>query len=185
MTKMPEPYARDAPKFHYDRPEELNRFIKRVEELFKTHKIEDDREKIRYLGSYADPKTENEWEGMMKYADGTFTEFKKEIIESYPEASNQTRGSIKELKRIRDMYSGISPADITRLAVFKRAFIAEVKKLQKDPALLSNHESVEYFIPCQNHPALVIIYRLSTSSFLQQLLVRRNVFYIKIFNMAT
>src|SRR4029077_4378315 len=28
MTKMPDPYARDAPKFHYDRPEELNRFIK-------------------------------------------------------------------------------------------------------------------------------------------------------------
>ena len=24
MTKMPDPYARDAPKFHYDRPEELN-----------------------------------------------------------------------------------------------------------------------------------------------------------------
>ena len=146
MTKMPDPYARDAPKFHHDRPEELNRFIKRVEELFKAHKIEDDREKIRYLGSYADPKTENEWEGMTKYAEGTFEEFKKEIVESYPEASNQTRGSIKELKRIRDMYSGISPADITRLAAFKRAFIAEVKKLQKEPALLSNHESVDYFL---------------------------------------
>ena len=73
-------------------------------------------------------------------------EFKKEIIESYPEASNQTRGSIKELKRIRDLYSGITPWDISCLAAFKRAFIAEVKKLQKPPALLSNHESVEYFM---------------------------------------
>jgi len=87
MTKMPDPYARDAPKFHYDRPEELNRFIKRVEELFKSNQIDDDREKIRYLGSYTE---------------GTFADFKKEIIESYPEASNPTWGSIKELKRICD-----------------------------------------------------------------------------------
>ena len=93
-----------------------------------------------------DPRTENEWEGMYSYAEGTFADFKKEIIESYPEASNQTRGSIKELKRIRDQYSGITPWDISRLAAFKRAFIAEVKKLQKPPALLSNHESVEYFM---------------------------------------
>jgi hypothetical protein len=146
MTKMPDPYARDAPKFHHDRPEELNRFIKRVEELFKTHDVKEDKDKIRYLGSYADPKTENEWEGMHSYAEGTFADFKKEIIESYPEASNQTRGSIKELKRIRDQHSGITPWDISRLAAFKRAFIAEVKKLQKPPALLSNHESVEYFM---------------------------------------
>ena len=146
MTKMPDPYARDAPKFHYDRPEELNRFIKRVEELFKTHDINDDREKIRYLGAYADPRTENEWEGMKTYTEGTFKDFKKEVIENYPEASNQTRGSIKELKRIRDMHSGITPGDITRLAAFRRAFSAEVKKLQKEPALLSNHESVDYFL---------------------------------------
>jgi len=60
--------------------------------------------------------------------------------------SNQTQGSIKELKRIRDKYSGITPWDISQLVAFKCMFIAEVKKLQKPPALLSNHESVEYLM---------------------------------------
>jgi hypothetical protein len=47
------------------------------------------------------PKTESEWEGMQTRATGTFTDFKKDIIESYPEASDQMHSSIKRLKRIR------------------------------------------------------------------------------------
>jgi hypothetical protein len=108
---MPSPYARDAPKFSSDQPEELNRYIRRLEELFTKHGVDADKDKNRYLGAYADARTEKEWEAMDSFEKGTFAEHKKEIIDSYPEACNEARGSMKELKRIRDSYSGISCQD--------------------------------------------------------------------------
>lgn len=142
---MPSPYSKDAPKFNFEKPSELNRYIKRLEELFVKHSIEDDKDKIKYLGAYADARTEKEWEAMSSYNE-TFAAHKKEIISSYPEASNEARGSIKELRRIRDEHSGITCQDLTRLQAYKRAFVAEAKKLQADPPLLSNHEAIEIFL---------------------------------------
>lgn len=143
---MPSPYARDAPKFNSEKPEELNRYIRRLEELFIKYNVEDDQEKIRYLGAYTDARTEKEWEAMASFEAGVFADHKKEIIDSYPEASNEARGSMKELKRVRDSFSGITCQDLTKLQSYKRAFVAEAKKLQKVPALLSNHEAIEYFM---------------------------------------
>ena len=36
---MPSPYAKDAPKFSSEKPEELNRYIWRLEELFYKSKF--------------------------------------------------------------------------------------------------------------------------------------------------
>jgi hypothetical protein len=143
---MPSPYSRDAPKFHYEKPEELNRYIRRLEELFLKYSIDDDKDKIRFLGAYADARTEKEWEAMDSYKKDVYADHKKEIIDSYPEASNEARGSIKELKRIRDSYSGITCQDLTRFQAYKRAFIAEAKRLQAEPPMLSNHEAIEFFM---------------------------------------
>jgi hypothetical protein len=143
---MPSPYSRDAPKFHHDKPEELNRYIRRLEELFDKHSIEADKDKIRFLGAYADARTEKEWEAMDSFKNGTFADHKKEIIDSYPEASNEARSSIKELKRIRDSYSGITCQDLMRFQAYKHAFVAEAKRLQAEPAMLSNHEAIEFFM---------------------------------------
>jgi len=143
---MPSPYARDAPKFSSDQPEELNHYIRRLEELFTKHGVDADKDKNRYLGAYADARTEKEWEAMDSFEKGTFAEHKKEIIDSYPEACNEVHGSMKELKRIRDSFSGITCQDLTRFQAYKRAFVAEAKRLQTDPALLSNHEAIEFFM---------------------------------------
>lgn len=144
--EMPSPYARDAPKFDSEKPEELNRYIRRLEELFVKYGVESDKEKIRYLGAYTDARTEKEWEAMASFEGNNFEEHKKEIIDSYPEASSEARGSMKELKRVRDSFSGITCQDLTKLQAYKRAFVAEAKKLQKNPALLSNHEAIDYFM---------------------------------------
>jgi hypothetical protein len=143
---MPSPDTRDAPKFHYENPRELCRFIRRVEELFEKHGVKSDTVKIKYLGAYADARTEREWEAMTSSASGNFTMFKKEIIESYPEADNEMRGSMIELKRIISCYSNLKPDDLVQLQAFRRAFTAEAKKLQADPPLLSNHEIVNLFL---------------------------------------
>jgi hypothetical protein len=143
---MPNPYARDAPKFDSSKPEELNRYIRRLEELFVKHGVENDREKVRFLGAYADARTEKEWEAMDSFAAGTFADHKKEIIDSYPEASNEARGSMKELRRIRDSYDDITCEDLARFQSYKRAFVTETKKLQAEPTLLSNHEAIDLFM---------------------------------------
>ena len=96
---MPSPYARDAPKFQSKKPKELNHYIQRLEELFAKYSIDDDKEKIKYLGAYADAHTEKEWETMSSYETGIFEDHKKEIIDSYPEASNKARGSIKRTEK--------------------------------------------------------------------------------------
>lgn len=143
---MPSPDTRDAPKFHYEKPRELNRFIRRVEELFEKHGVKLDTDKIKYLGAYADARTEREWEAMSSSASGNFAMFKKEIIESYPEANDEMRGSMIELKRIINCYSNLMPEDLVQLQAYRRAFTAEAKKLQADPPLLSNHEIVNQFL---------------------------------------
>ena len=57
---MPSPYARDAHRFNSDKPEELNHYIQRLEELFTKHGVDENKDKIRYLGTYADARTEKE-----------------------------------------------------------------------------------------------------------------------------
>jgi hypothetical protein len=117
---MPNPYARDAPKFDSSKPKELNRYIRRLEELFVKHGVDNDREKVRFLGAYADARTEKEWEAMDSFTTGTFADHKKEIIDSYPEASNEARGSMKELRRIRDSYDDITCEDLARFQSYCR-----------------------------------------------------------------
>jgi hypothetical protein len=143
---MPSPDTRDAPKFHYEKPRELNRFIRRVEELFEMHGVKSNTAKIKYLGAYADARTEREWEAMSSSASGNFASFKKEIIESYPEANDEMRGSMIELKRIINCYSNMMPEDLAQLQAYRRAFTAEAKKLRADPPLLSNCEVVNKFL---------------------------------------
>ena len=149
---MPSPYSRDAPKFDYKNPHELNRFIRRVEELFDKFGVESDVEKIKYLGIYADARSEREWEGMSSHASGNFSSFKKEIVESYPEAYYEMRGSMIELRRIINHYSNLLPEDLVQLQAFRRAFVAEVKKLRAEPPLLSNREAVIHFLTPLSEP---------------------------------
>ncbi|KIM34750.1 hypothetical protein M413DRAFT_22993 [Hebeloma cylindrosporum] len=146
VKDMPSPWARNALRFNYEKPEELNRYIWRLEELFSKNGIENDKTKIKWLGTYADARTEKELEAMPTFDEGNFTAHIKEIIESYPEASNEARDSIKELKRIRDAAGNITCQDLGKLQAYKRAFTAEAKRLQKEPALMSNHEAIEYFL---------------------------------------
>ena len=52
-NKMPNPQSRDAPSFDADKPEELLRFINRMEDLYKKHGIDNAKDKIEMLGKYA------------------------------------------------------------------------------------------------------------------------------------
>ena len=87
-----------------------------------------------------DACAEREWGGISSSESGNFAQFKQEIIESYPEAIDEMRGSMIELKRIISCYSNLMPENLVQLQAFRQAFSAEAKRLQADPPLLSNHE---------------------------------------------
>ena len=147
-TKMPNPQSRDAPSFDADKPEELLRFINRMEDLYKKHGIDNTRDKIEMLGKYADARSENEWRYLKTYKGNDFTKFKKELINSYPEAADQEHGSLKKLARLCKEYRGLEQTDLNDLQALVRGLKAEVAKLQTPPALLSNREAVEQFLGC-------------------------------------
>ena len=147
-SRMPNPQSRDAPSFDADKPEELLRFINRMEDLFKKHGITGNGERIVTLGKYADARSENEWRYLKTYKERDFEKFKNELINSYPEAADQERGSLKKLNRLCKEHKGIEQTDLVELKALVRGFNAEVSKLQEPPALLSNREAVDLFLGC-------------------------------------
>lgn len=148
---MPAPGTRDAPKFDPDKESELLRFISRMEDLYSTHSITDDKEKIRLLGKYAPAETEAEWSAFDEYKAGAWKAFRDEVIKSYPEAAALERGSLLRFKKIcaeKAGRHGIPRQDLHALLSLKRAFVAEAEKLLVTPALMSNKELVTEFLGC-------------------------------------
>lgn len=153
MPSIPQPGTRDAPKFNEDEPTELIRFLERIEDIFEAHPTDFDTEqkKKTALGKYASARTEMEWRAFDTYANGTWAEFKREIIDSYPEALRMERGSISNLQKICDKHGGrlaVDSNDHPGLAALVRAFRAEAKKLLEPPALVSNRDLVVRFFSC-------------------------------------
>jgi hypothetical protein len=141
------PGARDAPKFLSKKPQELRRFVRQMEDLWRDAGIVDDDEKKESIGKYADQESEEEWKALETYEKGnTWDEFKDELISNYPEAAAAERGTPARIKQLSAETKGIRLGDLAALYAFRRSFIAEAKKLVKPPAAMSNRELVELFI---------------------------------------
>lgn len=150
MSKtMVPPGARDAPKFLSKRPHELRRFVRLMEDLWKEAGVEDDELKKSSIGKYADQESEEEWAAFETFEPGhTWAEFKEELIENYPEAAAAERGTPARIKQLCAETGMIRLGDLPALYQFRRAFMAEAKKLVKPPAAMANRELVELFIGC-------------------------------------
>src|SRR5277367_6281102 len=139
--KMVAPGTRDAPNFDSKKPQELRRFLLRMEDLWEAAGIKEDDEKKVSLGKYADPDSEEEWKALETYESGsTWEEFKDELLENYPEAAAAERGTPMRIRQVCYDARGIRLGDLATLYAFRRAFLAEAKKLAKPPAAISNRE---------------------------------------------
>ena len=146
MTKMIAPSARDAPRFSSRRPQELRRFLRWMEDLWKDAAIVDDEEKKDMLGKYADLESEEEWRALENFPVGnSWEKYKKELIENYPEAAEAERGTPARIKQICRDTKDIRLGDLANLYAFRRQFMTEAKKLSKDPPAMANRELVELF----------------------------------------
>lgn len=142
-TEMPTKKAREAPEFDETEPEGLPRFFEDLEVLFKRAGIEGD-ERKEYVGRYVKPKVEEGWKTLDGYK-GTYEEYKRSILDDYPEVIALKRGSIAKLEQICKEHQRLSEEDLDDILQFKRQFRAEATKLTQDPPLLANHTLVEKF----------------------------------------
>jgi hypothetical protein len=144
---MISPSSRDAPRFSSRRPQELRRFLRQMEDLWEEAGIIDDEEKKNALGKYADQESEEEWSGLDTFPKGnTWNDFKEDLITNYPEAAEAERGTPARIRQVCRETKGIKLGDLGALYAFRRAFMVEAKKLQKNPPAMANRELVELFI---------------------------------------
>jgi hypothetical protein len=150
---MISPSARDAPRFSSNRPQELRRFVRIMEDLWEQAEITDDEVKKVTLGKYADQESEEEWKAFATYPKGhSYKEFKAELMDNYPEAAEAERGTPARIKQVCRERKGIKLGDLGALYAFRRAFMAEARKLTTTPPAMSNREMVELFIGTLSQP---------------------------------
>jgi len=97
--KMPKPSEENAPTFDTGKPEELGRFFERMEDWFVDEGIESDLDKKRRIVRYLDPDSEVQWKALSKFVNGTFEEFRIQVMASYPKAEEIMKGSVTALKK--------------------------------------------------------------------------------------
>ena len=146
---MVAPGSKDAPKFQSSKPEELRHFIRLMEDLWRDAGVTKDETKKMMIGKYADQDSEEEWAAFETFSDGhSWDEFKDELIANYPEAAAAERGTPARIRQLCRGTEKVGLGDMPALYAFRRAFMAEAKKLQKPPAAMANRELVELFISC-------------------------------------
>ena len=145
---MVAPGSKDAPKFKSSHPEELRRFIWRMEDLWESAGVTEDEKKKTMIGKYADVASEEEWSVFDTFERGSWENFKEELIANYPEAAAAERGTPGRIRQLCLETPKIRLGDLPTLYRFRRAFLTEARKLLKPPVAMANRELVELFFKC-------------------------------------
>lgn len=156
---MPRPGTRDAPALTVegtDDPLKVRRYFEELENLFSDCSVTDKEEKRKWSLRYPDGGVSWEWKALPEASDDTktFEEFKRAVLASYPGASDEERGTIRELNRLFKKYKNIDSTDLDEYLSLIRKFRA-IKLELNPPALagaavqieplLTNRELVEKF----------------------------------------
>jgi len=149
QKSMPLPGSRGAPFFDKTKPIELLRFVDQMEDLFEEYGIRNDQEKKKKLGKYANQQTEFEWKAFNEFDENcTFADYKKALIDDYPDAQMAGKGTLTVLKNVCRENSKLLESDYAELKTLTRSFRAQQKLLMTPPVLVSNRELVDMFLSC-------------------------------------
>lgn len=145
--KMPKPGEKNAPTFDVEKPEELGRFFDRMEDWFAEDGYAEDDEKKKRIVKYLDADSEIQWKAFSKFANGTFAEFKAQVMASYPKAEDVLKGSVTALKKRIKKLGKVEVEDRDELLSLIRIMTAEVEKLKRiTPPIHTNRELVDLFL---------------------------------------
>ncbi|KAJ3990639.1 hypothetical protein F5050DRAFT_1582587, partial [Lentinula boryana] len=136
---MPRPGSRDAPKLTAegtDDPMKVRRYFDDLENLFSDCSITSDEDRKKWTVRYPEEQVAWEWKAMTEFSSstGTFLEFKKAVLSSYPGATDEERGTMRELNRLFKKYKNIASDDLDDYMALVRRFRA-VKKELNPPAV--------------------------------------------------
>ena len=148
-SDMPLPGSRDAPGSREGvTAKNLRRFIEAAETLFKNCNVTDEQNKKKWLGRYADPDTEEEWESLETYENtSSYAEHRDAILDSYWGTRNKDQGLVRRLNELVKDSRGLKETDQEGVFTFLRSFRTLMRKLIKDK-LVTNRELVEKFMEC-------------------------------------
>ena len=145
--KMPKPGEKNAPTFDPEKPEDLGRFFERIEDWFADEGIRDDTDKKKRIVKYLDTDSESQWKAQSKFLDGSFEEFKKDVMASYPRAEEVMKGSVSALKKKIKKIGPVAVDERDELLSLVRTMTAEVLKLKSiQPPIHTNRELVDLFL---------------------------------------
>src|SRR4051812_32825130 len=119
-----------------------------MEDLFELYKINEDAERIKLIVKYMDADTEEEWKAFESFEGDDWKGFNDEVISNYPEAEYAEDGAMFRLNDICSQFRNLGISDRSDVLALKCKFVAESKKLQAPPALISNLELVNKFTSC-------------------------------------
>ena len=145
MTRIPEPWERNAPCFHAGEEGKLRQFISYMNRLMSLAKTPvADRKSTLVL--YVDRKIAEQWKAFPSFKNGTPEEFIAEIINHYPSVKDSETGSISILNKALAQFPdhGVSVNDQDGLLKLIREVQMELKKLI--PRMLNNKQGVGRFI---------------------------------------
>lgn len=147
--RMPKDGERNAPTFSNDKPEELPRYFRRMEEWFKDDNVEDEKLKKKKLVDYVDLGVSEEWIAFREYSDvtSTYEDFKAAIKNSYPSVAQAEKASLDRLRRKVSAHPIIEIQETEHVASLTRIMRAEIGKLTKvKPPLCANSDLVSLFL---------------------------------------
>ena len=111
--------TRNAPRFPSKKPQELQWFLRIMEDLWQGAGIVDDDVKKTMVGKYANQESEEEWTASETYEAGnSWTEFKDELIENYPKAAAAERGTPARIRQLCSETRDIILGDFVVLYAF-------------------------------------------------------------------
>ncbi|KAJ3725137.1 hypothetical protein C8R42DRAFT_575701, partial [Lentinula raphanica] len=137
-SSMPRPGSRDAPRLTADGtddPMKVRRYFDDLENLFSDCSITVEKEKKKWTVRYPEEQVAWEWKAMSEFSsDGSFAEFKKAVLRSYPGATDEERGTMRELNRLFKKHKNIASDDLEEYMALVRRFRA-VKNELNPPAV--------------------------------------------------
>ncbi|KAF9256712.1 hypothetical protein L218DRAFT_949787 [Marasmius fiardii PR-910] len=139
---------RTLPTFDQDQPDNLKHFLSQIEQYTKCKGWKLGETKIMEAIYHMTPETQKYLIEPMESAKGEdWEQFKKDLLDEFPEVRDDDIGSVTRLGRIQSKYKFVSQGDLGKLKAYHREFHIEVQKLlQPGKIVVSNAEAVKRYL---------------------------------------
>ncbi|ESK80621.1 hypothetical protein Moror_9183 [Moniliophthora roreri MCA 2997] len=132
--------------FNEDEPDTLQAWLDDLEIQFKMAGLTEGASKIYSAMWKMLYKLCTELQGSSKAKGNSWEDFKKLLFKEFSDLADMDSGSTDKLYRIVLNSQYIGFGGLEKLKKYNRAFLLEVRKLLKPPALLSNHAAVQTYL---------------------------------------